>query len=369
MKYGLIVHIKTQNIGDDFQEYAMERFLPHLDYVIDREHLDSFYTETGEKVASLLGGWFFWHPLNWPPSPFLKVLPIAFHLTGGGIRKITLTDYGAEWFKNFEAIGCRDEGTVRLLKRDVGVKAYFSGCFTLTIDPFADVNHHGKIVLVDLPKEVEDFIRAHTKKEVVLVSHNYTSLQMPKEIVDFAENNAAKDIILTSHYPEILDEPFPKNLYKGNWNYRRAFAEGLLRFYQGASLVVTTRLHASLPCLALGTPVLMVNGGGLLNDYRISSFVPYLNHTTPEDLLAGKYVFNFDEPKANPGGHEKFAAIIRNKCADFITSCENDNDTSLIDVESWLDGQKRSLRLKRIIKMIMPSLPHPELLNPAFYYF
>lgn len=350
MKYGLIVHIKTQNIGDDIQEYAMEKFLPHLDYVIDREHLDSFYTTTGEKVAALLGGWYLWKAINWPPSPFLKVLPISFHLTGGRYREIALTDYGAEWFKNFEAIGCRDEGTARLLNRAVGVESYFSGCFTLTIEPFADVNRHEKIVLVDLPKEVEDFIRAHTKKEVVLVSHSYRSLRIPKEVVDFAETQAAKEAIPLSHYPAVLDKPFPKNFYKGNWNYRRAFAEGLLRFYQGASLVVTNRLHASLPCLALGTPILMVNRERLLTDYRISSFVPYLNHTTPEDLLAEKYIFNFDEPKANPGGHEKFAAIIRKKCTDFITSCENDNDNSLIDVETWLDGQKRGLRLKRIIR-------------------
>lgn len=368
MKYGLIVHIKTQNVGDDIISYAAEKLLPHLDYLVDREHTDSFYTTTGEKVAVLFGHWFFWKPLNWPPSPFLKCLPISFHLTGGGYRTITLTDYGAEWFKNFEAVGCRDEGTAELLSRAVGVNAYFSGCFTFTLKPFTDVKRHGKIVLADLPQEVAEFIRAHTKNEVVSVSHNYRSPRIPKEVVDFAENHTAKDIILTSHYPEILDEPFPKNLYKGNWNYRRAFAEGLLRFYQGASLIVTTRLHASLPNLALGTPVLMVNRERVLNNYRISSFMPYLNHTTPEDLLSGKYVFNFDEPKANPGGHEKFAAIIRKKCADFITSCENANDNSLIDVETWLDGQKRSLRLKHLLQMQM-SKPNAKLSKPKLYSF
>lgn len=354
MKYGLIAHIKTQNIGDDIQEYAMEKFLPHLDYVIDREHLDSFYTETGEKVAALLGGWYLWKSINWPPSPFLKLLPISFHLTSSEYRKIALTDYGAEWFKNFKAIGCRDEGTVRLLKRDVGVNAYFSGCFTLTIKPFADVNNHGKIVLADLPRNVVDFVKAHAKKEVVLVSHDYKSPQLPQEVTDFAKIHTAKDAIHLSHYPQQLDKPFPRNYYKGNWNYRRALTEGFLRFYQGASLVVTTRLHASLPCLALGTPVLMVNSERLLDDYRISSFLPYVNHTTPQDLLSGKYVYNFDEPKANPGGHEKFAEGIRKACTDFITSCESGGDKSLIDVETWLDGQKRNLRLKNLMQTLIP---------------
>lgn len=357
MKYGLIVHLRTQNIGDDIQSYAIEKFLPRLDYVIDRNHIDSFYTETGEKVATLLGGWYMHKSLNWPPSPFLKVLPISFHLTKRGesqIAKVLLTDYGAEWFKNFETIGCRDEGTVELLQ-SVEVNAYFSGCFTLTLEPFADVNRHGKIVLVDLPEEVVAFIKAHTKKEVVLNSHDYKSKNIPRVIVDYPKTHAAKDIINVSHYPEIRDEPSPKSLYKGNWNYRRAFSEGILRFYQGASLVVTKRLHASLPCLALGTPVLMVNLAERLADQRVSSFLPYINHTTPEALLSGEYVYNFDEPKANPGGHEKFATDIRKKCTDFITACENAGDESLIDVETWLEGQKRSLRLKNIIQSLIPE--------------
>lgn len=36
-KYGLIVFKNTDNIGDDIQSYAQSQFLPHIDYVIDRE--------------------------------------------------------------------------------------------------------------------------------------------------------------------------------------------------------------------------------------------------------------------------------------------------------------------------------------------
>lgn len=61
----MIIHFKTRNIGDDIQCYAMEKFLPRVDYLIDREHLDSFYTPTGEKkVAAFLGGWYLQSPLN-----------------------------------------------------------------------------------------------------------------------------------------------------------------------------------------------------------------------------------------------------------------------------------------------------------------
>ena len=98
MKYGLIVFFNTDNIGDDIQSYAMEKFLPRIDYLIDREHLDGFYTTTGEKVAAILGGWYLHTPINWPPSPFLKLLPVSIHVNAvGGVKfllwRITVANY------------------------------------------------------------------------------------------------------------------------------------------------------------------------------------------------------------------------------------------------------------------------------------
>ena len=40
MKFGLVVYKQTDNIGDDILSYAGSRFLPQIDYVIDREQLD-----------------------------------------------------------------------------------------------------------------------------------------------------------------------------------------------------------------------------------------------------------------------------------------------------------------------------------------
>ncbi len=379
MKYGLIAHFKTRNIGDDIQSYAMEKFLPHTDYLIDREHLDSFYTETGEKVAALLGGWYLHKPLNWPPSPFLKLLPISFHVTGGSDKNelegkskgaLALTDYGATWLKKFQAVGCRDEGTVKLLETH-GVPAYLSGCFTLTIGSFENVEPHGKIVLVDCKKSTVDFVKKHSKKEIVLVSHHYSLPQLPPEVVEFAAKHDKKNIISTSHKPAVPDEPNKKVHYKGTWSYRHALIEGLLRFYQGASLVVTGRLHAALQSVALGTPVLMLKSAADMTYYRFSTFLPYLNCTTPEDLLSGKFSYDFDAPAPNPGGHEKFAERIRTACSAFIASCENDMNTSRVDVETWWDEQQKILRLKRLIQNFMPNAKptNPELLNPKAYKF
>lgn len=351
MKYGLIVYFRTDNIGDDIQSFAMEKFLPRVDYLIEREHLDSFYTETGEKVATFLGGWYLHKVLNWPPSPFLKILPISFHLKTereGENNLVALVHYGGEWLKKFPAIGCRDESTVNLLEH-FGIAAYLTGCFTLTLKPFQNVIHHGKIVLTDLSEEVAGFVKERVKGECVIVSHYYGEYgekeQLPQEVITFAKEHDRRDVIPTSHYPA--------RRCRKSWSSRRALVEGLLRFYQGASLVVTSRLHAALPCLALGTPVLLVNNK--LADDRFYTFVPYLNHATPEELLSGKYRFNFNEPKEPPGGHEKFAEKIRSESTNFINSCEQDDDNSLIDVETWLDGQKRNSRLKRIMRVFLSN--------------
>lgn len=49
---------------------------------------------------------------------------------------------------------------------------------------------------------------------------------------------------------------------------KRIYARGLLDMYQRqAKLVITTRLHCLLPCIAMGIPVIFF---GNQNDYRIS---------------------------------------------------------------------------------------------------
>ena len=51
MKYGLVIYEHTDNLGDDILTYAVMRFLPKIDYLIDRESLDTFCPEEKEKVT------------------------------------------------------------------------------------------------------------------------------------------------------------------------------------------------------------------------------------------------------------------------------------------------------------------------------
>lgn len=58
MKFGLVVYKQTDNIGDDILSYAGSRFLPQIDYVIDREQLDVFVPDQQEQVSAIMNGWF-----------------------------------------------------------------------------------------------------------------------------------------------------------------------------------------------------------------------------------------------------------------------------------------------------------------------
>ena len=54
MKFGVVIHKPTMNLGDDIQTYAAAKLLPHVDYQIDREYISDFKSENDEPVAVIL---------------------------------------------------------------------------------------------------------------------------------------------------------------------------------------------------------------------------------------------------------------------------------------------------------------------------
>lgn len=81
MKYGLLYYKDTDNIGDDIQTYAQKRFLPRIDYLIDREKIGMFIPEKKELVSVIMNGWYLHNKVAWPPSPYINPLLISMHFT------------------------------------------------------------------------------------------------------------------------------------------------------------------------------------------------------------------------------------------------------------------------------------------------
>jgi len=74
MKFGLVVCSSTDNFGDDILSYASYRFLPKVDYIIDRENADTFIPDSKEAVSAIFNGWFLHNKFNWPPSEYIYIL-------------------------------------------------------------------------------------------------------------------------------------------------------------------------------------------------------------------------------------------------------------------------------------------------------
>lgn len=294
MKYGLLVEKETRNIGDDIQAYAAKKFLPQIDYYVDRNHIDEFLPDREEFVATILNGWFLQYTLNWPMSPFIKPLPISMHFTNKDWfwdttdRAYHLLGYGLESLKRIEPIGCRDSHTKKLLE-EKGIETFYSGCLTLTLDKYEDVEKQDYICAVDVSKNVIEKIKKSTKLEVKEITHTV-----------------------------------PENYYELSWEERFKNVENLLRTYQGAKAVVSYRLHCALPCIALETPVILLN-----EDYRndrFGDYTKYINSCSEEDFVEGKVNFDFENLAKAAEEWRKLRENIEKRCNTFIKECENNKE-------------------------------------------
>lgn len=287
MKYGLIVFSKTDNLGDDIQSYATMKHLPQVDYIIERENMSAFVSNDRNRVAVIMSGWFLYSHLNWPPSPYIYPLNISMHFDtyyskcfGNSLEKnMVLEGYGAEWLNLYGPVGARDYFTLNLLS-GFGIKSYFSGCITTTLKKFPDVIKHNQIVAVDVSNQIIEYIKHHSNKKVIEKTH-----KIKLELLSLEE--------------------------------RFQLVEEYLRLYQGASLVVTSRLHAALPCLALGTPVLFVKDTKFFN--RIGTYMPYLYSEFEDTILRPSFQYDFDAPPNNPSYHLDVQQSLNKICNDFIS--------------------------------------------------
>ena len=317
MKFGLLIEHDTRNIGDDVQSYVTQRFLPRVDYYIDRNHMDEFVPDSEEKVATIINGWFLQYTLNWPFSPYIKPLPVSMHFTykdwfwDTTDRAYHLQGYGLEYLKSIEPIGCRDSHTVKLLESK-GVKTEYTGCMTLTLDPFEDVEKQDYICAVDVSDKVIEQIKKTTDMEVKVVTH----------IV-------------------------PEDYYKLSWDQRMKNVEELLKLYQGARAVVSYRLHCALPCMALGTSVILLN-----EDYRndrFGDYTKYIESCSEEDFISGKVKYDYRNIPIHDDGWKKLREDLIRKCKKFVEECENsdekyENDISVRDYKKYVIGKSNWLK-------------------------
>jgi len=311
MKYGIMYYRRTDNIGDDFQTYAAKRFLKQIDYYIDREAMDGFIPEQKDYVALIMNGWYMNNKLTWPPSPYIYPHLVSMHFTNAGlfnVGDIYIKGKIANYLNKFEKVGCRDQETIKRLEK-YGVKnCYFTGCLTLTLNKFPDVEKQDYICAVDLSEDLVNKIKQSTNKEVkVMTQNNYDLVNMTFE--------------------ERMKE-----------------TEKFLKTFQGASAIITRRLHATLPSIALGTPVILLKQDGYENEKdRFQDFSSFAGNTfTIKEFLQMDISDVINNPKPNSDAYLEIRNNLIKSCEDFIESCEKSNmDTSkLPDIEEYRNKVK-----------------------------
>jgi len=286
MQFGLLSY-RTDNLGDDMQSIAARRFLPRVDRHLDREALDEISSADGDPVALVMNGWFCHRPDKWPPAPPIDPLLISFHVTnnpepGTGARAreaFARSPRALDWLRRHGPVGARDHSTLDWL-RSHGIEAWFSGCLTLTLDAPPDRPRDDFIVLNDLPDAVATRIAGATRRPLRRTTHTEAG---------------APDV------PQ-----------------RFARAEALLDLYARAACVVTTRLHGAMPCLAFGTPVLLIDAHW--DQSRFTGLAELVRHGTAGEFLAGELRYDVDDPPANPGRHLALRAELTRRVSAFVAS-------------------------------------------------
>lgn len=224
---------KEGNIGDCVQNIAVENLYKKAGISADELVLvnrDGLSDYDGEPVKLVMQAYFAeaygYYPFPWSK----KITPIflGFHLNStNNSRKIFMKKGIYKDLKPFEPIGCRDRNTRDFLISK-GINAYFSGCMTLTMDKREKAPENGKIFVVDLYKQALK--------------------RLPKEISDKA------DFSITHIYKWNKDKITQEDAIE----FENRAREILEIYKTQAALVITSRIHVAMPCIAMGIPVVFI---------------------------------------------------------------------------------------------------------------
>lgn len=324
MEYGLLTYDDgpiTYNVGDYVQSLAAKQYLPQVNKLMNRERLGDY---TDEEIKLIMNGWFTHNIRYWVPSEKINPLFVSFHLNSTA-APFMLTEKGISYLKKHEPIGCRDKFTVQILE-EKGIKAYFTGCLTLTLDNYKvdDSERGDDIYIVDpfynYPASEKTFLNIKTFIKGVLKGEIFQFGKAQKHL----EKIVSKELLKSANY---VTQVLPSGVQTEEEKF--AYAEECLKKYAKAKLVITSRIHCALPCLAMGTPVIFMDGFNTFVDTcRFDGISELFNRVSVAN--DGSFTTNFNlEGQINEntivknlGLHTKLAEPLKEKCKKFIKDSE-----------------------------------------------
>lgn len=291
--YGLMSYPGIENLGDVMQSRAARRFLPRVDGLIERERLST--RQHDGPIKLIMNGWFMHDARQWPPHPSIDPLLVSMHFVESrparvrkwikSSRERMLSGEGAEFLRRHGPVGARDPVSCEALLAK-GIPAYHSGCLTLTLRHERNEKRGEYLVACDLA---------------------------PQELAALRGIAAGREIICITHLGgDVMDQ-----------QQQEQAVEQLLDLYAGAAAVVTTRIHAAQPCLAIGTPVLLVHPAKPAR--RIADVALLMHSCATDRFIRGHCDYDFASPPANPDRHLKLAGDLAARCKAFTGFDQQDS--------------------------------------------
>ena len=222
MKYGILEYQNPRviNIGDGMQIFsvlALYRRMGIKEEEICRVNYFELQTYDGEEVILPICLPLYGYNENNRVTCFSpNIKPVFLSLS---LFDTNLEEDEIRYLKQFEPIGCRDAFTAEGLA-ERGIETYLNGCMTLTLDIGRKNIAAKKVYGIDLPPEFMEYIPQEIKDKLVLGTSIFKNIPVKTE--EYAEN--------------LLEE-----------------------YTQQAELVITSRLHAAIPCFAAGIPVIFIH--------------------------------------------------------------------------------------------------------------
>lgn len=294
--YGIRKYRIATNFGDEIQSIAASYFFPKIDYFIDREQISSNNFNKNEKIKVIMNGWWIHDANQWPPAQNIDPLLISMHFADKKeFLKNLFSKENIYYLSGGNSpVGARDLYTLELLQNH-NIPSYFSGCLTLTLPKNESIKKQDYILCVDVNPTIVNYIKSKTSRPIYCIS------------------------------PQ-----FQFNFFSAIDKFKIAF--NLLAAYQGAHTVITTRLHAAMPSLALETPVLLIDKSKT-SEIRFSGLSELVHSVKEVNYLNNLDYYDFDKPPQNSSKYLKYRKNLIEKC-ELFTGHKHNNITPLLQNNS-----------------------------------
>lgn len=291
------ISLRPVILGTIFSHWQRGNIFQMLIFFVDRDGLSGFRNEF--KCKLIANGWYYLFDGCHQWSDCLEPLLTSVHINN--------TDNANEFHNVLDKlkaasqkspIGCRDFATQRFLQSN-GIACFFSSCLTTTLQrkDYSDGRDRSGVIFSDCSN---DFY-----SKIFPIDRFINKNRAINRINALLRNYYAQEAISYVTHECQLSVPHRE---------RFELAKALLQRYANAKLVITSRIHAALPCLGLGTPVILVCP---YDQQRFEGLAELLNYIWTD---GGKYSISIDrEDKVlNKADYKIYSDNLRKQCLSFM---------------------------------------------------